>query len=131
MSIISDTATEIQLGRIPKKIAEYELLIEAAAPVFQLSNKGLEESCKEHAQNLMMYDIMLQECKTIEDVIKIKVEEVESSVFKKLNEHMRQMITKITKCSRLCSVYKSISEIISIHCRHGSSYNASGYRSSC
>lgn len=86
MSVIKETNDEIVLGRVPKKIAEYELLINAAEDVFTLSGKGLEESCKMHAQNLMFYDIMLQECKTIEETIKGKVEEVEGELYKKYNE---------------------------------------------
>ena len=34
----------------------------------------------------MFYDLMLQECRTIEETIRVKVDEIESSLFRKLNE---------------------------------------------
>lgn len=88
MSVVGETVGEIKLGRIPSRIATYEQLIEAAETVFQLNGRGLEELCKEHAQNLMFYDVMLQECRTIEETIKTKVEEIESQVFQKYHNNM-------------------------------------------
>jgi hypothetical protein len=86
MSFVDESVRQIALGVIPKQIAIYEQLIENAEPVFQLSGKNLEEACKEHAQNLMFYDVMLQECKTIEDSVRLRIETVEGELYKKYNE---------------------------------------------
>lgn len=88
MSVVDETVSEIRLGKIPGRIAIYEQLIENAETVFQLSGRGLEELCKEHAQNLMFYDVTLQECKTIEETIKGKVEEIEGQLFQKYHSGM-------------------------------------------
>lgn len=82
MSVIKETLRSIALGKIPERIELYEQLVNSAEPLFQLSGKGLEETCKEHAQNLMMYDLMLQECKSIEDTIKAKLEEIEGELYR-------------------------------------------------
>lgn len=93
MSVLSEAAQAIVLGRAPDRIALYEAMIEACAredsesAIFKLKGKGLEQACKEHAQNLMNFSFMLQECKTIEDVIRLKVEEVEGDLYKTLNEN--------------------------------------------
>jgi hypothetical protein len=89
MSVVDETVSEIRLGKIPGRIAIYEQLIENAESVFELSGKGLEECCKTHAQNLMFYDVMLQECKTIEETIKVKVEEIESQLYQKYHTGMQ------------------------------------------
>lgn len=89
MSIVDETINEIRLGKIPGRIALYEQLIENAESVFELAGKGLEECCKAHAQNLMFYDVMLQECKTIEETIKFKVEEIESQLYQKYHTGMQ------------------------------------------
>lgn len=86
-SVVKDTVMDINLNKIPARLSLYEQLIDNAEPLFELSGKSLEESCKQHAQNLMMYDLMLQECKTIEDVIRNKIEEIEGELYKKYNEH--------------------------------------------
>ena len=92
MSVVTETIGEIKLGNIPGRLAVYEQLIENAEPVFQLDGKHLEDACKEHAQNLMFYDLMLQECKTIEDTIRAKIEEVESTLFRKYNENYQRAL---------------------------------------
>jgi len=87
MSIVSDTFQEVNLNKIPARIALYEQLCDAAEPCFELNGKHLEDVCKNHAKDLMFYDMMLQECKTIEDTIRLKIEEVESSLYRHLNEN--------------------------------------------
>lgn len=87
MSVIKETLNDVQLSRIPGRIAVYEQLIENAEPVFQLEGKSLEAACKEHAQNLMFYDVMLQECKTVEETIRVKLDEIESNLYRRLNEN--------------------------------------------
>lgn len=86
MSIIQETSRELNLSKVPSRIALYEQLIDAAEPVFELSGKNLEEACKNHAKDLMFYDMMFQECKTIEETIRMKVEEIESSLYKRIND---------------------------------------------
>lgn len=93
MSIVDETISEIRLGKIPGRIAVYEQLIESAESVFQLSGQGLEELCKVHAQNLMFYDIMLQECKTIEETIKGKVEEIEGQLYQKYHSGVQMKLS--------------------------------------
>ena len=86
MSLVQDVLGDVQIARIPSRIADYETLIDAAESVFELKGRNLEDACKKHAQNLMFYDVMLQECKTIEDTIKVKVDELEGRIYKRYNE---------------------------------------------
>jgi hypothetical protein len=87
MSVVQGTLTDLQLKRIATRLQGYEALINAAAELFELEGKGLEETCKTHAQNLMFYDITLQECKTVEETIRMKVEEQEGLLYRKYNEN--------------------------------------------
>ena len=114
MSVVDETVGEVRLGKIPGRIAVYEQLIESAESVFQLSGRGLEESCKEHAQNLMFYDVMLQECKTIEETIKTKVEEIEGQLYKKYNENhnIKLSSTDIRQYIKGDAQYVKASEIL-------------------
>lgn len=93
MSVVDETVDEIKLGKIPARIAIYEQLIENAESVFQLKGRGLEEMCKDHAQNLMFYDVMLQECRTVEETIKVKLDEIESQVYQKYHTGMQMKLS--------------------------------------
>ena len=93
MSVVDDTSNDVKLGKIPARIAVYEQLIDNAESVFELKGKGLEECCKAHAQNLMFYDVMLQECKTIEETIKVKLEETESKLYQGYHTNMQQKLS--------------------------------------
>jgi hypothetical protein len=93
MSIVKETIRSLNLNKVPERLALYEQLVQNAEPLFQLSGKGLEETCKEHAQNLMMYDLMLQECKTIEETIRAKMEEVEGELYQKYQTGPRALST--------------------------------------
>jgi hypothetical protein len=86
MSFIQDTKRELNLNKVPGRIVLYEQLIDAAEVCFELQGRNLEEACKTHAKDLMTYDQMLQECKTIEEAIKAKVEEIESDLYRQINE---------------------------------------------
>lgn len=86
MSIIAETKREINLNKIPARMKLYEELIDAAEACFELEGKNLEDACKNHSKDLMFYDMMLQECKTIEETIRVKVEEIESSLYRKIND---------------------------------------------
>jgi hypothetical protein len=92
MSVIKETIGELALKKVPARLALYEQLVENAESLFKLEGKSLEEACKEHAQNLMMYDLMLQECKTIEETIKVKTEEIESNLYRKYNESYQRAL---------------------------------------
>lgn len=83
MSVVKETIRALANNSVPNRLAIYEQMVQNAEPIFQLSGRGLEESCKEHAQNLMIYDIVLQECKTIEETIKAKMEEIEGELYQK------------------------------------------------
>jgi hypothetical protein len=74
------------LAQIPDRLQIYDQLIAEAAPLFELKGKGLEEANKDHAQNLMFYDLMLQEAKTIEEYLKLKMEETEALLYRKYIE---------------------------------------------
>jgi len=86
MSVVSETKVEINLNKIPARLELYEQLCDAAEPCFELNGRHLEDVCKTHAKDLMFYDMMLQECKTIEETIRARVEEIESSLYRSLNE---------------------------------------------
>ena len=91
-SIVQETIREVNLGKVPSRLSLYEQMIDSAEPLFELDGIKLEEACKKQAKNLMYYDLMLQECKTIEDTIKMKSDEVESQAFKRLMEHSNRAL---------------------------------------
>jgi hypothetical protein len=86
MSVVKDTISDVKLNKIPARLALYSQLIDNAEPLFNLENESLEGKCKEHAKNLMFYDLMLQECRTVEETIRTKIDEIESALYRKLNE---------------------------------------------
>lgn len=92
MSIIQDTTRELNLNLVPARIALYEQLIDAAESCFQLEDRKLEDACKNHAKDLMFYDMMLQECKTIDETIRMKIEEIESSLYRKISESNKKAL---------------------------------------
>lgn len=92
MSFVGNTITDLQLKRMAHKVDLFEAMIQAAEPCFELSGKGLEEVCKRHAQDLMTYDQALQECKTVEDIIRMKLEEKEGHLYKKYNENHQRAL---------------------------------------
>lgn len=94
MSVVKDTIVDINVSRIPSRLELYEQLIKASESMFDLKDKTLEGVCKDHSVNLMNMDINLQECKTIEDVIRKRIEEIESELYKHFNEnHTRALGT--------------------------------------
>jgi hypothetical protein len=92
MSVITEAYGELALKKLPARVALYEQLIEAAEPLFNLDDRKLEEACKDQAKNLMFYDLMLQECKTVEDAIRIKIDEIESTLYRQLNENSNRVL---------------------------------------
>lgn len=80
------------LVRIPAKLEVYEALIKAAEPLFNLEGAVLEDACKAHLQNLALYDMMYNECKTIEAYLDAKREEVEASLHKHYLENSQRQL---------------------------------------
>jgi len=91
MTIVQDAIRAVKLSQIPAQLALYEQLVQSSEPLFKMEGKGLEELNKEHSQNLMFYDLMLQECKTIEDTIKMKIEEIEGELYQKYQGGQRAL----------------------------------------
>jgi hypothetical protein len=92
MSIITEVLGEVALSKIPARIAIYQQLIDAAESIFELDGKKLETACKDHGKDLMFYSVMLQECKSIEETIHVKIEELESTLFRHLNENSNRAL---------------------------------------
>jgi len=93
MSFAVSDLSRIPMSKVPEKLQIYRELILAAEPVFKLDGKGLETACAEHAQNLMFYDLMLQEAKAIENWARMKMGEVEGRLYKSLNEGRQQRLS--------------------------------------
>jgi hypothetical protein len=83
-SLMSRVSSNIAM--IVDVLEEYEEGLNGIEAVFDLENRRLEQLCKEHSQNLVKYDTKLQELKSLQDFIKIKIDEIESRVWKKYNE---------------------------------------------
>ncbi len=96
MSVVTETVDDVRLERIPARLALYEGLIQAAEPLFEIKGRSLQEVCAEHPSNLMMYDVMLQECRTIEETVKSKIEELESTITQRYQANS-QVQLKVTE----------------------------------
>lgn len=114
MTVVRDTIHSVSLSVIPKRVAEYQALIDNAEPLFELNGLGLEDACKQHAQNLMMYDLMYQECRTVEDSVRARVEEVEALLFRKYHEGQQRALnaTEIKQYIRGDTQYVTAYEIL-------------------
>ena len=114
MSFVSDTITDINLKRMATRLEGYELLVQAAAPCFEITGKSLEEVSKRHAQDLHIYSQVLQECKTIEDVCRLKLEELEGQLYKKYNENQQRVLSQrdILQYIKGDPDYVQISEVV-------------------
>ena len=118
MSVIKDSKNDVNLNRIPSRLIEYNALIDAAEAMFVLEGQSLEQLCKNHAQDLMSYDVILQECKTIEEAVRTRVEEIESECYKNLNENnprslgQRDITQYIKSEPRYIAAYEILLEII-------------------
>lgn len=94
MSVVYELSDKT-LQQIVERIKLYDMLISTAEPVFKLDGRRLEEILKEHAVNLMTYDTALQECKSIEDMVRERLDRIKSTHWERLNEkHTRQLNTK-------------------------------------
>lgn len=84
MSVLEDISKNIAV--LPDKLENYSLLLEEAEPLFELEGKRLELICRDHAKNLWFYKKQLNDLKTIEDYIKMKVDAISSEKWKHYNE---------------------------------------------
>jgi hypothetical protein len=73
-------------AQVSERLHIYEQMITEAAPIFDLKGKSLEQINREHAQNLMIYGVMLEESKSVEDFLKSKMEETEAKLYRKYVE---------------------------------------------
>ena len=85
MSLIGDIMLE-PLEKILKRLEQYNQAIEQAEQLFKLDGILLEDSCKTQPQNLVSYNLLLQECKTIEYYAQLKLEEQEGRLYRKYIE---------------------------------------------
>ena len=68
--------------KISSRLIKYDEVIKLAEAVFQLDGKRLEDMCKSQPQDLVSYNLLLQECKTIEYYISLRVEEQEGQLYR-------------------------------------------------
>ena len=94
MSEVS-TLSDKTLQQIVDRVTLYEQMVTLAEPIFSIEGKRLEEVLKEHAHNLITYDTLLQECKSIEDLVRSRLDKVKAAEWERLNErHNRSLNTK-------------------------------------
>ncbi len=67
--------------------------IKNAEDVFEMDGKTLEELCKKHPHNMAVYMRKLQEAKSMEDFVKMKLDEITSKLWKKYNEGYSMKLT--------------------------------------
>jgi hypothetical protein len=92
MSLLSELKKASTLEAIAKRLEVYEQLIEASKPIFELKGKRLEEMVREQAYNLVGYDQLLQECKTIENFMTTKLEVTEATLHKHYLENSQRAL---------------------------------------
>jgi hypothetical protein len=88
MSVLKDFKDK-PLSEVPGKLKVYQASIDLATGdgkevngVFDLSGKALIDACQQQPQDLVFYNLMFQECKTIEDYLTNRMETVEAEVYK-------------------------------------------------
>jgi len=87
MTVIADVSKELsqkQLDRFEKRIAHFEEMIAQADSFLELDGVLLEQVAKNHPGSQALFERMLQECKTIQDLIEIKVNQVKGIKWKAL-----------------------------------------------
>ncbi len=92
MSLIGELKKNSTLEAVAKRLEVYELLIEESKPIFELKGKRLEELIKDQAFNLVGYDQLLQECKTIENFMTQKLETTEAHLHKHYLENTQRAL---------------------------------------
>ncbi len=91
MSTIGDISSNLVI--LIDKLNEYDDYLEKAAPIFEMEGKKLEVLNRQLPKALSFYDRKLGEIKTIEDLIQMKIKEIESSHWKKYNEKYPRSLT--------------------------------------
>lgn len=120
MSVVSETRYAVDLNKVPARIDLYTQLIQAAEPLFNLDGKSLEDACKNHAQDLMFYDLMLQECKSIEDTVRSRIEVIEAELYRKYLEtgsralNSREIPQYIKGDQRYTDAYAILLEVVHV-----------------
>jgi hypothetical protein len=92
MSLVSELRKSSTLEAIAKRLEVYEILVDASKPFFELKGKRLEELIKDQANNLVTYDQLLQECKTIENFMIAKLEVTEATLHKHYLENSQRAL---------------------------------------
>jgi hypothetical protein len=72
----------LPLAQISKKLEIYEMVLSVAENKLTLEGKELEEAIKTHPVELVAYNLMLQECKTIEHMLQARAEEIEGNLYR-------------------------------------------------
>lgn len=113
MSFVSGLKNE-PLAKIADRLANYELIIKSSEPVFDMSGKKLEDLCKQQPQDLSMYNLILQECKTIEQYVETKAEEQEGLLFRKYIESGARALgaTELKQYVRSDPIYVEVKSIL-------------------
>jgi hypothetical protein len=94
MSTISEMS-DSNLQKVVDKLILYEKMIDDSKKCFELDGRNLEDACKKQSQNLMMYDVAFQECKTIQDLVETHRDVIKSNHWKRLNEkHAKSLTTR-------------------------------------
>ena len=76
-------------------LAEFERDLDEGAidRMFDMEGRRLEELCKEHSRNMVKYDTKFRELKSLEDFIKMKLEETKSIHWRKYTERYNVKLT--------------------------------------
>jgi hypothetical protein len=85
--------TEAQVEKIANAQIRFEVLINEAGQHFELDDKKLEEVCKNQVKQQHLYEVALQECKSIIDVLELHRDYVRSLLWQKYNENHKRTLT--------------------------------------
>jgi hypothetical protein len=92
MSLVGELKKASTLDAIAKRLEVYEILIAESKAIFELKGKKLEELIQDQAYNLVGYDQLLQECKTIENFMTSKLEQTEATLHKHYVENSQRAL---------------------------------------
>lgn len=92
MSVYGELKRLSSLAQVPLKLELYENMIKEAEPLFELKGQNLEDAVKAHISNLALYDMLLQECKVIEDYVVQKLETLEAQLHKHYLENAQRAL---------------------------------------
>ncbi len=85
MTIVSEISND--LSRVAIKIEEYSEYLEKYGPgCFDIENKLLEDVAKNHSKNLYNFSKRFHDLKSMEDIVKVRIDEIESAHWRKYTE---------------------------------------------